>query len=194
MGKCIVVGIHGFKGVGKDTVADIICGYFHGSDVVRIAYADQLKHGLYYLLDVPLDNFYLHELKEQIVPKYGMSPRQMMTEVNDWAIPLFGQEVFTGKVKSMYRQCKDKVSLMLVTDVRFDGRETNWIREEGGLILHVHRPEKEAGAHASEAGVGMKDGDYVITNDGGLWDLRDKVTNFMEYLVSRYRQGNWKNL
>ena len=67
----------------------------------------------------------------------------------------------------------------IITDTRFPN-ELEAVREQKGITIKVHRPgrktdEKQA-QHASEVALDhVTDWDYVISNDGDLSDLKNKV-------------------
>ena len=78
-----------------------------------------------------------------------------------------------------------KSGVFIVADVRYEIRETQWIRDEGGAILHVFRDrtDKNAGDHSSEKGLVAKEGDLVIFNDKTLLELRSMVHEDMELFM-----------
>jgi dephospho-CoA kinase len=47
----------------------------------------------------------------------------------------------------------------------------------GATVIHVVRPNSESSqdTHITEAGLPIRDGDIVITNDGSLEDLYSKI-------------------
>jgi hypothetical protein len=69
---------------------------------------------------------------------------------------------------------------IVYTDVRFDN-EADFIRRNGGLVIHIKRKHgpgvaAHAAAHASEAGVMFHpDRDEVISNDGTIAELQEQV-------------------
>ena len=61
---------------------------------------------------------------------------------------------------------------MVVCDVRYDN-EAEWVRNLGGLVIHVERPDASAvNPHSSESGVTKLPGDMTIVNTGTLGDLQ----------------------
>jgi hypothetical protein len=72
----------------------------------------------------------------------------------------------------------------IITDTRFPN-ELEAVREQKGITIKVHRPGRKSDAkqaqHASETALdGVKDWDYVISNDGNLSDLKLKVYEILE--------------
>ena len=74
---------------------------------------------------------------------------------------------------------------LIITDVRFEN-EADWIRKNGGHVIHLTRGEAPAvREHASEAGVTMGDGDYAYQNDGSLPDLAKHMGQILGDLLHR---------
>ncbi len=187
-----LIGVHGKKGSGKDTVAMLIAQYVHrelsSREVVVKHYADALKCGLAAMFTVPIQNFYEESLKEQVIPGLGASPRELMTRMHDLLVPLYGDQIWVNPIRDDY--CSrwlgnSREGLYVVADVRYDGRETDWIRKEGGHIIHVVRASTDvnAGKHSSEMGVEVHQEDWVIHNDETLLHLRMEVWGIMSKIM-----------
>lgn len=190
MGNVVgLIGIHGLKGSGKDTVAEMI---YHevlgveGSLSCITHYADTLKRAAASLFDVDIKWFYDEKLKEQTIPGLNLTPRQIMTDFHDVLIPKFGPDLFVRTVRAGYAKWLEGDSARgpyVIADVRYDPRETSWIRESGGIVLHVLRKSVVKGVaasrHSSEYGIPLSAGDFVIHNDGSLADLKDCVVSVL---------------
>lgn len=133
---------------------------------------------------IPLPVFYDDDLKDKVYESYGGTPRRAMTDVHDALRPVFGDDVFIIPIRTQYRELRktDKDTLVKLTDVRFE-EEADWIRSEGGVILHVKRPGCNPGSHPSEHGIKKREGDYQIDNDGTLTDLGYQVDDFLRWWV-----------
>ena len=56
-------------------------------------------------------------------------------------------------------------------------------RAMGATVIHVVRPgQKSNDTHITEAGLPIRDGDLVITNDGSLEELFSKIKNTLKVL------------
>ena len=81
-------------------------------------------------------------------------------------------------------QEEDQMPNWIITDTRFPN-ELEAARAKNGITIKVHRPgrksnEKQA-QHASETALDhVTDWDYVISNDGDLSDLKNKVYEILE--------------
>lgn len=176
-------GIHGFKRSGKDTVARMISSRIQkveGYVCCITHYADRLKAAASSLFDLGPKFFQLDELKEQQVPGLccETTPRKIMTDIHDGLVPLFGKDLFVHPVKADWKRWTGR-GAFIVADVRYEGSETDWIRDAGGVVVHVLRPGVGPSGHSSEQGVPIKDGDFVIENSGSLEDLERSVADLL---------------
>lgn len=68
------------------------------------------------------------------------------------------------------------------TSTRFPN-EVRWIREEGGVVVHIERPGCEPESdYVSERPVPWHPGDYRIANDAGLETLHQRVDALADWL------------
>lgn len=166
----ILIGIHGKRGVGKDTVAKIMSEQLNG--VKLVALADRLKEVSSKLFDVPLETFYSEALKE--VPcKNGMSPRDIMIRISKALRPEFGDNLFIDPIKAIIGTEEIKKRGLIVTDIRGE-HEASFIRENRGVIFHLHRPnmpKKTEINHWSEEGIKVHKSDVVLVIQEGLEEL-----------------------
>jgi hypothetical protein len=145
-------------------------------------------------------------LKETVLPDIGKSPRQLMQtlgtewgrqmigentwiaawkrgrdqEFEDWAMT---QELHWGrKITDDHKDEFFNDAVYVVPDIRFEN-EAEWVREEGGIVLHLFRPDaEEVSVHSSEAGVSVAYNDFQIHNDGTIAALTEKVDALLRAL------------
>lgn len=177
----MLLGIHGRKNSGKDTVATLIsiiasekgmyCSIYHYATTLKLAATD--------LFGVGIEPFYDQTLKETPIEHLGMTPRQIMTTLHDVLVPAFGEDLFVAPVRRKYQQWQEECGkgFFVVADVRYEGRETDWIRNAGGKIIHVIRSGVSdiPATHSSEQGIPPREGDIILHNDGTIQDLEDEV-------------------
>ncbi len=89
-------------------------------------------------------------------------------------------------VKNMELRTKEYRELgmgIVIDDARFDN-EAEWVRANGGMVIHLSRPSEEDGTehteHASEAGVEKFSTDVVLVNNGSIADLHTTLDHVME--------------
>lgn len=177
-----LLGIHGKKRTGKDTVANILVDLFGNHTTPVVAFADMLKAVCAEFSGIPIQYFY-DDRKEEVHESFGQSPRQLMIEMSDLLKGAYGQDVFLNRVRHLWEdRYRQDTRLMIVSDVRYEN-EAAWIRGEGGMILHLVRATGAVSDHSSEKGIEMLDCDYQISNDGSLEELRAKVEDFLQWWV-----------
>jgi hypothetical protein len=181
-----VLGLTGPARSGKDTVAQFVLEEVPGA--VRQGFADKLKLSAARIFypDIDLDGAlsFCNTLKTE-----GWLTAGTVThgETDDCALTgreflqrygteahrdVFGQDFWLDAVLPDGR---DDCPLLVIPDVRFDN-EAQRVRERGGTLVHINRPEVQpVEAHASEAGIPAAADDWVLHNTGSLEELRGHV-------------------
>ena len=127
--------------------------------------------------------------KEQVIEGLDRSPRQLMQSLGDWGRgldPMLWLTLADRALESMARYEAMGHPGVVITDVRYEN-EAHFIRERGGVIIHLDRPDANpVHAHSSERGVsGSAYTDICIRNDGTLNDLYCKVADVMDRFSER---------
>lgn len=180
-----IIGLHGYAGSGKDTIAKHLQTYYN-TQFRSIAFADairaMLKAGFPVLTDAhferPLKNAPLHEFG-------GKSPRDLMKPLGtEWGRESVWQDLW---IKRIHQQVFDYLGSgfnVLVTDVRFEN-EAEWVRNGGGVIWHIDRKQGvETHNHKSEAGIKFVKGDVLVDNNQTLGRLYNVVEALAEELLA----------
>jgi hypothetical protein len=169
--KKILIGFTGVAGSGKDTAANWLK---HLYGFKSVAFADPIRNGMRAIIGLE-DKHFQHPDKEVVLPEFGKSPRQMMQTLGtEWGRDCVNQDlwlILAGKKVDEYQNDGYHVA---ITDVRFEN-EAEWLRNKGGLIVHIKRGQSSAVAHVSEAGVQATNEDWVIYNNGPLSNLYHRV-------------------
>jgi len=174
----IIVGIAGKARSGKDTVASYLSSEF-GMDVVR--FAASLKAGAKAMFDLTDDQIE-GDAKDQPIEWLGITPRRIMQTLGtEWAQSL-RRDIWirtTDRRISQLRLLGIEESGhwpgAAIPDVRFD-HEADWVRSQGGVIVHIRRDVAAVEAHISEKGLHIEPGDVVIDNNGSIDELFFKVS------------------
>ncbi|AEJ02204.1 hypothetical protein Nit79A3_2432 [Nitrosomonas sp. Is79A3] len=183
-----LIGLAGPAGCGKDPVAQILCDT---QEFRRISLVDPIRQGISTMLEIPWDHMIDHELKELPMAELcGKSPRQaMQTLGTEWGRncidPHIWLKVAERKMEYIRRLAETGnayISGIVISDIRFPG-EAKWLREQGGSIWHIRRPNNpnatKAG-HESEIPLIPEEGDSFIINDGDIDKLFDDVLMLMQ--------------
>jgi hypothetical protein len=195
-----LIGLHGKKQSGKDSSFRLLNQRLD-MPVARDAFADRLKLSAIrnFLPDTTLEEAYeiceglktcggvtltvehgpydiqeLYVSGREFLQHYGTGPHRQVFADDFWVsavLPDLNDPINFG------RSDEKPWSLLIVTDVRFPN-EAQAIRDAGGVVWQIIRPELEDGAtdtHASEVPLDPEYIDTVIVNDGTLHDLSDKL-------------------
>jgi len=187
----MIIGITGYKGVGKDVAAQV----FTNMGFVHYKFANALKQALkiLFLWD---DQYIEGPLKETIDERWGISPRQAMqffgTEIGRELLPktfpLFkeknGDNYWVRYFKYWREQFKYQEVNIVVSDVRFPN-EVDSIREMGGVILRISRPSViNNDPHVSEKFIKQIDPEYEIANMHSLEEFIQQVKCVYSLILS----------
>lgn len=171
-----LVGITGKAGSGKSSLAEEL----GAEGFRRYSFASPLKN---MLAQLP----YLEHIfsmaaleKELVIPLYGKSPRKMMQTLGtEWGRHLVHPDIWVLIMEALLQNKIDMQisSKFAIDDLRYPN-EAEWIRNNGGLIVHIQRSvDIEVAPHSSEAGLDIRVGEDLIVSNTGLKDrLRDAAT------------------
>lgn len=180
----MIIAISGYKHSGKTTAAGYIADNY-GYEEYALAYP--LKAALTVMFGYDHSHMY-GPRKEEIDPRFGISPRQMLqtlgTEWGQFDLQSASRSfrVATGRniwVKRFFHMVWKKGVNYVISDVRFqheiealrDIDDTLSVMVLGGLDNDRH-PSEERNLRT----------DVVIDNDGSLEDLRESLDILMEYV------------
>ena len=168
----ILIGLTGRAQSGKDSVADYL-EVQHG--FIGMAFADPIKNALLAMFDEDIDD---GRDKEAVIDWIGKSSRELMQTLGtEWGRQMIHEDVW---VRCLERALDENLDTndphpIVLTDVRFEN-EARWVRQRGGTIWRIERPDARAArAHSSEAGIPDDLVGLVIVNDGTLDRLHAKV-------------------
>lgn len=182
----LLIGLHGLARTGKDTAAAYLAAHYA---LLSYAFADPLKAAIVQLFDLSTAHIE-GDLKEQRLPVIGKSPRQLMqllgTEwgrnmVHDKLWLLLAQQNIANQL-----ECdQSRYSGVVIRDVRFEN-EAQWIRSQGGYVVHILRPDaQQVATHSSESRLRVHDQDAVIYNERSIDELHSELRSLMIYLQRR---------
>ncbi|HCE39704.1 MAG: hypothetical protein CL549_15875 [Alcanivorax sp.] len=183
-----LIAFAGRAGSGKNTAARGLSAHYETSE---LAMADPLYDALGALIGLsPFDDNDLRTLCEDRDFKRaahkalgGLSPREALQQLGDWVRSSLGQDFLLRRAEERLAILEDfqfQVDLAVVTDVRTE-REAAWVREHGGLLIHVSRADQSQGtgedvpAHSTENPLTLAQGDAYVFNNGTVEDLHAAV-------------------
>ena len=202
---CLLVGIHGHAGAGKDSVGNYLQQNYE--NVWGEQFARPLKEACAKLFGIPLQDFYDPVDKEAMNDYWDVSPRKIAQFVGTefgrdllpdllshcntsfWIKHLEGR--LLGRINTNEDGPTEYLSneTVVITDIRFQD-EYDWIISQGGFVIHLTRPGADGNVgilnHASEFQLDLHSPErtYLIENNGTIEELYTKVDQFFEYADS----------
>lgn len=196
MKRGTLIGLSGRAGAGKDEFLRALTGgvylgthWFAAPTAER--FAGPLKGMLRHLLKCAgvhpaiIERYIEGDLKETPCPELGgKTPRQaMQTLGTEWGRKLISPTIWVDTTRRHLQRSLAVGRNVAVSDVRFDN-EVEVIRDLGGVVVRIVRPEADARACEHESEV-LPAYDHVIVNDGTIPEYHQKVRALIVALAQR---------
>lgn len=173
-----IIALSGRIGSGKTTCASIL--ERRGDGAAVLAFADPLKLAAQALCDFSHEQLW-GDAKEAVDAFWGFTPRYFLQRLGTEGLrELFGTDFFVRRMRQALLKAEAcRCDLAVIHDCRFIEEYQEMIKM-GAVVVHVRRgpdptTEELAKLHASERGFPVREGDYVIRNDGTLEDLEREL-------------------
>lgn len=180
-----LIGLVGPAGAGKDTVREILV---RSHDYTGLAFADPLRAMLRPLIERFVDgtgpvktaHWYMMDRlgKETEIPGMGASYRHLaQTLGTEWAHQCIGRNFWIRCAEAALQQDIERrvVSRLVFSDVRFQS-EADWIRQRGGVLWRIDRPQAApVREHVSESAGQLIECDLTLDNSGCINELWSRV-------------------
>lgn len=174
-----LIGITGKAHTGKDTLAHHLRDK-HGHAIIR--FAGPLYSALSALFGVSVEYLERHKDDEDFQGTGIPFRRYIQTLGTEWGRNMIHENFWIGLAETtvkQYRRIEGADLPVVVVDIRYEN-EAAWVREQGGLVIQLHRfaappiPGAE-GRHDSESGIAFDPRDAIIHNEGDENALRASV-------------------
>lgn len=117
-----------------------------------------------------------------ILQLLGTECGRQIIHPNIWCTSLMAEYIETPQnaLKNEEQHLEDKFPNWLITDVRFPN-EASAIKSKGGIVIRIERPSLiSTSTHESETALdNYKDFDYMLQNDGNVYDLMVKLNSII---------------
>jgi hypothetical protein len=177
----MLIGIHGKKYCGKDTVSDYICNKY---EYTKYSFATPIKDVCKILFGFSEEQINGTK-KEEIDEIWNITPRDAMqkigTEFGQYQIHEMLPELKCDKrlfwVKH-FENNYNKDKNIIIADLRFK-HEYNTIKQLGGIVIKVKRDSNYNDEHVSENELNNEKFDYIIDNNKSKEELYNKINNII---------------
>lgn len=171
----MLIGLCGFMGSGKSTVASHLCTEFN---FVERSFASALKNVVSSIFSMDremLEGKKGRELRES--PDlwwseklgYSVSPRSLLQIIGTDVFRAWNPDIW---VLALERSLGEEPTV--IADVRWKN-EAEMIRRRGGIIIRVKRGDDPLNIHHSESEIPEIECDYQIENNGTLKELGEQA-------------------
>jgi hypothetical protein len=182
-----IVGVCGFIGSGKDTIADIL---IKEGGFIKLSFASALKDAVSIIFGwdrVMLEGTtkesreWREKIDEWWSQRLGiplLTPRWVL---QSWGTDIlrdkFHPDIWLASLERKIMSLSDKTSIV-ITDCRFPN-EITLLKKMGAKMVQVNRPSviKSVSIHSSEISWFGTDFDVIINNNSTLDNLREEVLN-----------------
>ena len=186
-----VIGIGGFKRSGKDTFGRLLKEAAEQRGVVAIttAFADPVRGAAAPIYGYGTSTFHFikPESKDEVNPRWGITPRQMMINVGE-AMRAINPDHWVKLWREYIGDVKENV-LVIVTDVR-QRNEAHAVKALGGSLVLLQRSgivwdgtQVELLAHDAAEQQGTFD--YTVKNDGDVASLRRHADRIVRRVLDK---------
>lgn len=177
----MLIGVTSRAGEGKTSIAKHL-EKNHG--FIILSFGIYPKRAVASLFNIPMINLLDPKLKEQVLPEWGMSPRQILQIfATDCMRNHFSMDFWVRKLESDFINSSHKH--VVIDDVRFKN-EIDFIFKWGnGHLIHVTRPDNPYQidqTHISEQAAYSGYPIIEIVNDTTLKELGNKVDDLMNFV------------
>ena len=188
----MLIGIHGFKQSGKDTLADLLVEEY---GFQKIAFADKLKEALALIFSIPREDLWGSDEQKRKKSTVLWSELQGIDRPQkDYPdvlsirelMQIFATEVCRDKIPGIWYRYLELPpgKNYVVSDLRFQN-EALFLKEKSAILIKVSRPSALSTNHASEAGLEDSLLDHHLSNDASLENFYDNARNlFSEIGIS----------
>ena len=184
-----IIALCGPKRSGKDTVTNVIMDRLCMTyNMKHVKIADPLKQIckiLFQFTDEQLET----DMKEEIDPKWGISPRMAMQKLGTDILQYKIEEVLPIRterqllVRAMNIQPQSN-TIYVVSDMRFPHEYDYLSRICPCKVIRVERPDYTMNdMHASEQSWNHVPYNHKILNDGSINDLHAKVEEILPFII-----------
>ena len=173
----MIIGVAGYKGAGKDTIANVLQTSF---GFEKMSFAQPIKDLIHYTFGIDKailsgDNGERIFREEPMPDWFYLSPRDMMQKIGMAFRDELHKDIW---VKVLERDIKNTKKNIVIPDVRFKN-ELEMINKYG-FCVGVHRPGYNGDNHRSEHGLDDVEFQKVFNNNNSQEMLYAQAYNYFK--------------
>ena len=177
--------LSGDYGVGKSEFGKQVRKHVKFSNIPIIALADKLKYGLSQMLDINIRYFYAPDLKNVVLPEYGVTPRYLMeTCGTNWGRDMVSINLWVIVLKRKLQKTNEK--FIIVEDVRFQS-ELRFLSNHYPIdIIYIKSNRESVKPTIGDISLDyLKNNEFrfrILRNNSNLTVYREKCYRLMEFI------------
>jgi hypothetical protein len=183
----MIIGIHGFKQSGKDTLADLLVKDF---GFEKIAFADKLKNALNVIFNVPSEDLWGSDNDKQKLTTVEWDSLKGLTKKDRFnekylnireLMQIFATEVCRSHIPGIWYEFLkiEEGKNVVISDLRFEN-EALFLRSKNAYLVKVKRNDISSSDHLSEKGIDDKFMDKIFHNNKTLEEFLDNSKKDLE--------------
>jgi hypothetical protein len=184
MYKPPIIGFTGPPGAGKSLCAEVYRGVNGG---YLYAFATPIKNMLRAGFGIDFEDPYWNDRdnKEKLIPAFGVSPRELMQTLgSNWGRELVNPDVWITLATGVLIK---RGAGMVISDLRFEN-EAKWVRDRGGIVVHVSTDKPFDNGHYAEKGIKFKKGDYKFDGSQPVNTVYDRIVVLCQKIAEDHEQ------
>lgn len=173
----MIIGLLGRSRVGKDTVAQCIVATLGVENTCIARLSQPLKDASQALYGFTYEQVEDNK-KEEIDPRYGVTPRVCIQRLCDHIMHIHGVDFFSRQLFGRFDTSYFGKRHVIIPDIRYE-HDIIEIQKRGGIVIKIERPCMLIPRHTWEDHIDKLTGDHYVLNDADVDSLTDKVSQIL---------------
>jgi hypothetical protein len=176
----MIIGLSGYAGVGKDTLAKYIVELDPSFEIKK--FSGKLKEVASLLTGIPVDSFENQKFKTMELAGWDMTVRELLQKLGTEAIrDGLHEDAWVNALFANYHQGENWV----ITDMRFPN-EYEAVKRFGGIAVRLWRPNvNPINYHESEVALDNHAFDYIASNESNEEDWKGVAEELLKVFKNK---------
>lgn len=173
----MIIGLLGRSRVGKDTVAMCIVATLGTDNTCITRLSQPLKDATQSLYSFTKEQVEDGK-KEEVDPRYGVTPRVCIQGLCDYMMTSHGVDFFSKQLFAKYDSAHFGNKHVIIPDIRYE-HDIGEIQKRGGIVIKIERSCAQIPRHSWEDHIDGLKADHYIVNDTDVASLSNKVNQIL---------------